>query len=448
VPFHLAPRPGRRAASTWLIAALLAVAAAVSGTLVVTTSAASANQVHVTHSFFGVHDGSSSGTVSASFTHLHEGSVRLWDVGVQWRQVELTPHHYTWTRLDQLVTQAQAAHAEVTMVVAMTPSFYATDRTDPPRDLDRYREFVAALMHRYKVFHGARGITNYQVWNEANISTYWTGTTRQLARLSKIVHDVRNRLDRGARVIAPPMVTRLPYQQDSLQTFYRFRLNGTPVWRFYDALAFSMYPLPHYGGRLGVPEDSITQLHQIKGRLRRDGVPGAKPIWNTEINYGLQAGANGGTAATPISDSRQAANVARTYLLNAANGVRRVFWYRYEWGPIAGGGTFANTLLTRPTDSTKPTPAAKAYARVQTWMHGTLVGPRGRRPCQRDARGTYTCVVRDASGTRRIYWNPFRRATIRLATNAHHVHHLLGATTTVAPGSRLTVDYRPVLVTH
>ena len=90
---------------------------ALTGTLTATTAAASASQVHVSHALFGMHDGSG----GRSFAHIHEGSVRLWDVGVQWRDIELSPHHYTWTTLDQLVSQAQAAHAEVTMVVAMTP---------------------------------------------------------------------------------------------------------------------------------------------------------------------------------------------------------------------------------------------------------------------------------------------------------------------------------------
>jgi len=430
---------------------LVSATVAITGALAVTTSAATADQVHVSHRLFGMHDGSSLKTVpadSSSFAHLHEGSVRLWDVGVQWREIELTRHHYTWTNLDRLVSQAQAAHAEVTMVVAMTPSFYSKDPLAPPRNLARYREFVSALMHRYKVFHGARGIANYQVWNEANIATFWTGSMAKMARLSKIVHDVRNRVDRRARVIAPSMVTRLPYQQDWLQKYYRMRLNGTRVWRFYDALAFSLYPLATYGRRTGVPEDSIALLHEVKGKLHRDGVPGSVPIWNTEINYGLQAGAQGGTAAARISEARQAANVGRTYLLNAANGVRRVFWYRYDVGRMPTGGSLANTLLSVPTDPTKATAVGKSYLRTQAWMHGTLVGPAGKRPCQRDVKGTYTCVVKDASGTRRVYWNPFRRATVKLAAGARQVHGLLGSTRNVAGGSRLAVDYRPVMVDH
>ena len=426
-----------RAVLTWLVSLIVAL----TGTFTATTAAASANQVHVSHTLFGMHDGSG----GKSFAHLHEGSVRLWDVGVQWRDIELTPHHYTWTTLDQLVSQAQAAHADVTMVVAMTPDFYAADPRQPPRDLGRYRDFVSALMHRYRSFHGARGIESYQVWNETNISTFWTGSMRQMALLSRTLYDVRNRVDPGAQVVAPSMVTRLGYQQTWLQQYYRSRLNGTKVSRFYDALAFSLYPLPTYGRRIGVPEDSMALLNQVKGILHRDGVPAGKPIWNSEINYGLQAGALGGTRATPVSEARQAANIARTYLLNAANGVKRVFWYRYDWGLLPGGGTFGNTLLTQPTNSARPTPAAAAFLTVQHWMHGTLVGPGGKRPCQRDSRGTYTCVVTDGSGTRRIYWNPFHTATVRLPAGAGHVHGLLGSTRKVTGGSLLRVDYRPVM---
>jgi hypothetical protein len=105
-------------------------------------------------------------------------------------------------------------------------------------------------------------------------------------------------------------------------------------------------------------------------------------------------------------------------------------------------------LLSNPLNSRRITPAGEAYARVQDWMHGTLMAPRGKRPCQRDAKGTYTCVVTDSTGTRRIYWNPFHRAKVRLAPGARHMHGLLGGTSKVRGGSRLTVTYRPVMVDH
>jgi hypothetical protein len=179
--------------------AVLGVLALVVGT----TAPTVASDVRVRHALFGVHDRS-----GASYGTVHEGSVRLWDVGVRWDLVETTRGHYDWSRLDSLVEEAQAEHTQVTMVVAMTPAFYSSDPTKPPRRIARYREFVRALMKRYHDFHGHRGIAAYQVWNEGNISAYWTGTPGQLARLTRAMWQVRNRWDPQAKVIAPPMAAR------------------------------------------------------------------------------------------------------------------------------------------------------------------------------------------------------------------------------------------------
>jgi hypothetical protein len=399
----------------------------------------SAYDVRVRHTLFGAQDSSAD---SASLSRIHEGSIRFWKFGTRWDQVETSPGHYDWTRLDPLVAAATAAHAQITMTVAMTPSFYAAKPTDPPSTVAPYRRFVTALMTRYPE------ISAYQVWNEANISTFWTGSTRQLVELARVLARTRDRLRPDAQVIGPPMVTRLPYELKAIAPIYRYRLDGKPLWRYLDAVSLHLYPMPRYGHRIGVPEDSIRLLRAARGQLRTAGVPASMPIWNTEINYGLEAGPASGSVATPISDAAQAANVMRTYLLGAANGVARVFWYRYDLGHSGVPGTLGNTLLSTPGQPDELTPAGEAYVRAQRWMHGTLLGVGHRRPCARDPHGTYTCVVRDASGTRRIYWNPFGHARVHLADDAHHEESVLGVTSTVAPGSTIRVGPKPVLVSR
>jgi hypothetical protein len=429
------PRAGRTTVAALVTALVLAVS-------LFAASPASATNVRVRHSLFGMHDATSN-----SLTTLQAGSERLWDVGVQWRDIEVRRGVYHWGRLDQLVTVAQQAHAEVLMVVAMTPRFYARKPTDPPASIKPYKRFVHALMKRYRSFHGRRGIAAYQVWNEANIATFYTGTVAKMARMTRAMAAVRHSTDRHALVVAPSMVSRLGYQQKGIAAFYRQRVDGAAVWRYVDAVALSLYPMPRYGRRIGVPEDSIALLTKVRGILRHAGVPRSKAIWNTEINYGLQSGAKGGTAAARISEGRQAANVMRTYLLNAAAGVKRVYWYRYDWGRLPGGGVLGNTLLTDPDDSSRVTDVGRVYLRAQKWMHGTLVGPsKSARPCRHNGHGTYTCVVRDSRGTRHIYWNPFRTGTVRLPRGVHHLQGVLGAVSTVKPRSTIKVGYKPVMV--
>jgi hypothetical protein len=416
---------------------------AVLGLLLAAVGPASARDVRVRHALFGVHDASLS-----SFGGVHEGSIRLWDTGVQWQEIEKRRGQYSWARLDQLVTAAQAAHVEVTFVMAMTPHFYASSPTKAPRTIAPFKRFVRAAMQRYKVFHGSRGIAAYQVWNEANIPNFWTGTQVQMAKLVRAVDQVRDKVDPKATVVAPPMTMRLGFEADWMKKFYAVRLGGTPIWRHLDVVALNLYPLPTYGRRAGTPEDSMSLLAQARTSLRRDHVPGSKPIWNSEVNYGLTSGKDAGQPAKKITAKLQASYVVRTYLLNAARGVKRVFWYRYDMNRVPGGGPLGNTLLSTPGNPAHVTAAGHALVRVQRWMHGRLLGSKGHAPCAKDRHGTYRCVVHDASGTRRIYWNPFTTAKVTLAGGAHHLVGVLGGVSAVHPHATISVGRAPVMATR
>jgi polysaccharide biosynthesis protein PslG len=411
--------------------------------LLVSVAPASAHDVRVRHSLYGVHDSS-----LHAFKGVHAGSIRLWDAGVQWQEIEKRRGRYDWRRLDQLVTAAQKAHAEVTFVMAMTPHFYSKTSTKPPRTIAPFKAFVRAAMKRYRVFHGKRGIAAYQVWNEANISNFWTGTPLGMAKLVRAVDQVRDKVDRKANVVAPPMTMRLGYQSDWMKRFYAVRLGSTPVWRYVDTLAFNLYPLPTYGRRAGTPEDSMALLAQARAHLRQDHVPASKPIWNTEVNYGLKSGKDAGRPATRITDKLQAAYIMRTFLLNASHGVKRVDWYRYDMKLVPGGAPLGNTLLSTPGHAGRVTAAGRAFVRAQHWMHGRLVGLGSHPPCAKDRQGTYRCVVRDASGSRSIYWNPYRTGTVRLSGRVHHLTGVLGATKKIRPHSRIKVGRAPVMASR
>src|SRR5215213_526763 len=371
-------------------AMLTAALAALATTIVPTASAdlaaertarrATVHKVKVNPKLFGVHD-----SFANSLHRSGTGSIRLWDSGTMWKDIFPTAGSPNWSRLDSLVTQAHENGTEVTLVLGMTPAYAAANPADPAYptstpDLDMYTSYVHEVMLHYRAdnWHGYRGIAAYQVWNEANIQTFWTGTYDQLAQLVKAVHDVRDDVDPGAKVVAPAMVTRLAYQQGGIKKFYATELDGTPVWQYVDALSFNLYPLDAYPNpdptRAGTPEDSMALLSTVRAILAGDNVPSSMPIWNTEINYGLRFGANGGQPAAPIPASRQVAYVIRTYLLNAAQGIKRVDWYAYDMSDRGDLGPLGNTLLTDPVDRTAGTllPAGLAFARVQSWMRGTI----------------------------------------------------------------------------
>ncbi|MGC4108906.1 MAG: hypothetical protein QM747_00425 [Nocardioides sp.] len=399
--------------------------------------------VKVDRALFGVHD-----RYLTSLQHRSTGSIRLWDAGVTWPDIEPSSGTWNWAPLDAAVSAAHANGTEVTLVLGLSPSYAAAAPTDAP-DLGMYKSYLTAVMNRYsKQNWGYRGIAAYQVWNEANITTFWTGTTAQLGSLTKAAYDVRNSVDKGALIIAPAMVTRLKFEQKGISSFYASKVAGKPVWKYVDAVSLNLYPpqtIPtKKGSRFSTPEDSMTLLTLVKGLLAKAKVPSSLPIWNTEVNYGIGAG----VASTPIPDSQQVANVMRTYLLNAAAGVKRVEWYAYDMGALPGGGTLGNTLMTDPNDRSAGilTPAGKAFTRIEAWMKGTLVGTATKRPCITDRSGTYTCEVKYAHGVGRIYWNPSRTAKVKLVKSAKTKVDELGKSSKAKGGSKLKVDFKPVLV--
>ena len=438
-------RSARRTLRTLLATALTG---AVVATLAPATPAAAVS-VTVDKRFFGIHD-----TDTTSWPAVPVGSVRLWDAGVSWRDIEVAPGVYDFSRLDAQVARANAAGAEVTLVLGMTPDFYASTaagKTSNPTDLTAWTNYVRAVVTRYgATAAGPRRIAAYQVWNEANVTGYWTGTPQQMARLTALTYGTVKSVDRGALVVSPAFASRIGEQIKGITRFAFAWSDGKPAWKWTDVISLNLYPLDKYGTNVGTPEKSMDLLKQARKILGYGGVPASFPVWNTEINYGMPTGSAGGTGALAIPQQRQAAYVLRTFLLNAANRIRRVDWYAYDLRYLPNGRTLGNTRLVDPANTTsgQVTLAGKAFGLAQAWMlGGTLRGAsRTASPCAKDRAGTYTCVITYSGGVRRVYWNPTKRVRVTTVRSAHYKVGVYGVRAKIKGGSTIKVDYRPVMV--
>ena len=397
---------------------------------------------------FGMHDSD-----PTTWPGAGPGSIRLWDAGVTWRDIETSPGVYDFGRLDADVRAAHAAGAEVTLVLGVTPAFYAPtggDQTSNPTSLVAWDAYVRALVTRYSSGSwGYRGIAAYQVWNEANVTGYWTGTPQQMAVLTEHTYNVVKSVDRGALVVSPAFASRIAEQIRGIRRFAFAWTDGKPAWRYTDVVSLNLYPLETYGTSAGVPETSMSLLAKARKILGYGGLPSTFPIWNTEINYGMPTGSRGGTGATPIRPDLQMAYVVRTYLLNAANGVRRVDFYAYDQRYLPGTNrTLGNVRLSDPADGVTLSSAGRAYQLAQKWMVGARLVPTrtGGKPCMKDSAGTYTCVLTYAGGVRRVYWNPGARVKVTTAKGAHYKVGVYGLRVRIKGGSRITVDQHPVMV--
>jgi hypothetical protein len=402
---------------------LLTIGAAVGlGLTLLPASPAAAATGPIPRSFFGMHNGD-----TGSYPTAPVGAVRLWDAGVSWREIETAPGRYDFTRVDARVNAARAHGAAVLLVLGQTPQFHSTKPGTPgwyglgaaamPTEA-AWKNYVSGVVKHFK----GRGV-DYQVWNEANVVGYWRGTAQQMATLTRLASTIVNRNDPSAKVVSPAMAVRLPSQRSWLRTYYAQKTGGRKVATYVDIVSLNLYPLASQK-----PEASMTLLATTRNVLRAAGV--RKPIWNTEINYGLLGGGN----AKTVSAQTQAAYVGRTFLLNAASDMKRVYWYSWNLQALA------NTSLTS-ADGVTLTEAGTAYSVVRSWLLGSRING-----CPRDGHGTYTCTMTYSGGVKRVYWNPSRNTSVHAVASARAAVNLLGSARILRGGERIAVTASPVMV--
>ncbi|NHC45593.1 GH39 family glycosyl hydrolase [Motilibacter aurantiacus] len=367
-------------------------------------------------SLFGLH---AAGIGDGKAPRTEYGAVRLWDSGTTWRQIEPANDKWSWERLDAAVATARRDGARPLLVLGQTPEWAASDpsapgyngpgASSPPRNNGEWVEYVREVATRYK-----GKITEYEIWNEPNVTDFWRGSEAQLVTLARLANDTIKAIDPGATVTTPSFVVRRPAQQAWLT---RYLVAGGAEHA--DVVNVHIYP-----DATGTPETMLTVYNEVRNRLDRRDVK--LPVWNTEVNYGLPTG--GTVAPLQLPEATAAGYVARTYLLTASLGISRAYWYMWD-------NTQVGVLMT--SDGSKLTAAGRAYAVVRGWLAG-----RSFRGCAPALDGTWTCWV----GRDRIVWNPSKAVKVIVPSGTSGAVGINGRAVAAKPGSSLTVGVAPVLL--
>ena len=396
--------------------ALIAAVASVSlglGMVGIAAPAMAADPVPATD--FGLHiPGISTGTDP----NTSYGAIRLWDSGVAWGQVNQAKGKYWWNGLDASIGNANQQGAQILYVLGGTPTWSATNKkqgTYPnkgaasmPKMAD-WKAWVKAVVQRY----GA-SIESYQIWNEANLSTFWQGTPKQMAQLTKEAYKIIKAGDPSAKVVAASSTVRLTSAYNKFFPAYMKELKkvGWPV----DAYAVHTYPAGP-----GTPATRAQLIATVNNDIKKVGAP-AKPLWDTEVNYGI-AGPGGGNPHVTI-DGAQAANwVADTYLDNQRLGVDRSYWY--FWAP-------SNPLLgIQMVDGSA---GATGFQTVQGWLKDSYASCTTGSVNVCNLTGRFPAVVAWVDSGSAAYTVPDFATTMCDALNS---------CTPVAPGSAITIGDGP-----
>ena len=188
-----------------------------------------------------------------------------------------------------------------------------------------WTDYVNAVSARY----GAR-IVDYEVWNEANLKTFWGGSPQQMADLTTAAYSVIKANNPNAIVSAASVTTRLHGPMKAFVPLYVQTL-ATQGFK-YDAYAIHTYP----AGDQGPPArgaDILFWEGTIIGSLPSNSPGLAKYIFDTEVNYGVPG--PGTIPGRQYSDAEGAALITQTYQDSKALGVDATFWYLYTAKPFS-----------------------------------------------------------------------------------------------------------------
>lgn len=258
--------------------------------------------------------------------------VRLWDIGVSWREIHLGVDAYDWTRLDALVGQAESIGAKITYVIGATPQWLARNPSQPyyapwlgpgsnsmPNNVDEFNKFVWNLATRY------RGrIQYYELWNEPQLADflypYDDTELGILATMTKRAYSTMKSCDPNIMLLAASVLPRASSGGMSKATKYLSNLKAAG-WNI-DAFTTHIYP------DTGVTAGGWhSMLVDAKNTIASMGPPTSK-LWVTETNYNLLGPA--------IPEDQAASLVSQTYDYASQEGVMQLYWYAWNRPDLGG----------------------------------------------------------------------------------------------------------------
>jgi len=373
-------------------------------------------------SLFGLHVKDAQDGV---WPNIKFGSIRLWDNGTAWTNIETSQGVFNWTALDNSVANAnRKGMTDILMVLSGTPA-WATSQRNPaalpapdasgvPANMADWDNWVRAVATRYK-----GKIKIYQPWNEANLTTFYTGTPAQMADMTKRAYDIIKSIDPTATIVAPSTGTRLggPFKKFYPAFLNELKALGWPV----DVWAAHTYP-----ASLGDTNDRQDLANNWINFLKAADAP-VLPLWDTENNYGL-GGPGPENPEQDIEGARAANWTAITFLDALRLGISRV--YMYQWGPY-------NDLWG--IQYNEGAAGAVAMNTLQEWIVGTTY-----RGCK-EANGNVTCKFSTSGGINQVVYSETGTMMVKTKKQYKQICQLDG-TCSAIPKNRKVRAEGPVLL--
>ena len=259
-------------------------------------------------------------------------SGRIWDIGVAWNAIHLSPGVYDFSNLDAVVSNYESLGASITYVVGGTPQWLAKYPDNPyyapwlgpgsnsmPYDTGEFNNFIAELAKRY----GGR-IQAYEIWNEPQLAEFlypYEGSELNcLATMTQMAYNTIKSIS-GAKVLAASVLPRASSGGMQKASKYLSALQDKG-WNV-DAFNTHIYPEDGQG-----PDVWGAMLQDCRDTLASMGAPTGE-VWVTETNFNYPSGPR-------ISEEDAPAFVNGAFDQAGAQGVSVIYWYAWNRADLGG----------------------------------------------------------------------------------------------------------------
>lgn len=307
------------------------------------------------------------------------GAYRAWDARVRWADLQPAPDRWQWQTLDALVDGASNRKIEFLLPLGMPPrwasrwpdehSAYGRGEAAVPRDMALWDAYVETVASRY------RGrIQAYEIWNEPNLPSFFSGSPAQAVELSCRAREVLRRVDPAARLVSPSAT-----EAKGVSWLADFLNAGGG--KCVDIIGYHFY----HGHR--DPEHHLPLIADVKEVMQRWGA-GDKPLWNTETGWliadpGGQADARAAgfkKGDRTLHGPMASGVVARALLLHWLAGDERFYWYALD-----------NSAMGLLDYQRQPRAVYLAYQQVATLLTGRQL-----QGCEEQGGEVWRCEISQA----------------------------------------------------
>ncbi|MBO2458262.1 helix-turn-helix domain-containing protein [Actinomadura violacea] len=376
-------------------------------------------------SMFGVTINSDTGEMPS----FRVGSVRFWDSGTRWSNLEPERGRYDWATLDRLVAGAERGALEPMFVLGGTPGWAAPNaprmpypdgaRAAAPDDLGDWEGFVRALVRRYK-----GRLAAYEVWVNGSDRRFFNDTTERLAEMTKRASRVIREIDPKARVVCPSMGAL--WRPETAKALRRFADLGG--YDFCDAASVKL----HQRRPADPPETMLEPLLGLDAAMHKAGVH--PDLWSTGTTHELPL-------YGPLDQDRAANYAARFYLTGmyaTTLGIKRMYFYNW--------GSTRLPIVLQGVGGT-PTGAALAVEHLQRWLTRAKIHACGHGLAMGLPANVWQCEFVLPGGPAVIRWTHTGTADTVPPPGARAVQRLDGGGSSVHPEDSVRITERPVLIT-